>query len=108
FVTKINAAGNTIAYSTLLGGTSVELATGIAIDSSGNAYVTGASNSANFPVTSGVIQSANAGRSDAFVTKVNASGTALVYSTLLGGSGDDSPSGIRVDSSGNAYIVGTT
>ena len=82
------------------------------MDSSGNAYVTGNTLSSNFP-TAIAFQRAFGGGSapfggDAFVTKLNATGSALVYSTYLGGRGDDSGSGIAVDSSGNAYVTGNT
>src|SRR5204863_3318745 len=73
---------------------------GIAVDSSGSAYITGSTESVNFPTTPGAFQIANGG---AFVTKLNPAGTALVYSTLLGGSGSNSASGIAVDAAGNAY-----
>src|SRR5262249_6161673 len=81
---------------------------GIAVDSAGNAYVTGDTISTNFPTTQGVFQPSSAGFQDAFVTKLNATGNALVYSTYLGGSGGDAGLGIAVDPSGNACIVGAT
>ena len=108
FVTALNPTGTALIYSTLLGGTLDDYACGIAVDSSGNAYATGYTGSANFPHTSGVLQPANAGGYDAFVTKINPSGSALVYSTYLGGSGDDYALPIAVDSGGNAYITGDT
>ena len=81
----------------------------IAIDGSGNAFVTGSTSSTNFPVTAGAFQTTHAGgTSDVFVTKLNAAGTALVYSTYLGGSGSDSGSGIAIDHSGNAFVAGST
>ena len=113
FVTKLNAAGSALVYSTYLGGSGGnDGAAGIAVDSSGNAYVTGSTNSRNFP-TANAFQAAYAGGlSDAFVTKVNAAGSALVYSTYLGGSGSgdygDQGTGIAVDSAGNAYVTGYT
>jgi uncharacterized repeat protein (TIGR01451 family) len=107
FVTKINAAGTAIVYSTFLGGSGEDEAFGIAVDSSGNAYVTGETASTTFPgVTGSSIQPANAGSFDDFVTKINAAGTAIVYSTFLGGSGDDAGFAIAVDTSGNAYVTG--
>jgi len=80
------------------------------VDGTGNAYVTGITASTTFPgVTAGSIQPANGGgTSDAFVTKINAAGTAIVYSTFLGGSGTDNGMGIAVDGTGNAYVTGTT
>ena len=85
FVTKLNSVGTALLYSTYLGGTNVEQATSIALDLSGNAFVTGNSFSTVFPTTPGAFQTTNAGTGDAFITKLNTTGTALVYSTLLGG-----------------------
>ncbi len=98
-----------LVYSTYLGGSGDDDGNGIAVDGSGNAYVTGLTKSStNFP-TQNPIQGANGRRSaDAFVTKINAAGNALVYSTYLGGSGDDYGNGIAVDGSGNAYVTGYT
>lgn len=107
FVTKLNPTGTALVYSTYLGGKVQDYANGIAVDSLGNAYVTGQSFSSDFPVTSGAFQIANKGI-NAFVAKINPTGTALVYSTLIGGSGNDSGQGIAVDSSDNAYVVGST
>ena len=112
FVTKLNADGTGLDYSTYLGGSDNDQASKIAVDSLGNAYVTGNTSSTDFPTTAGALQTANAGGSafggDAFVTKLNASGTGLLYSTYLGGSGDELGSGIAVDSLGNAYVTGNT
>ena len=105
FVTKLNASGSALVYSTYLGGSGADGGSGIAVDSSGNAYVIGATYSTNFP-TMNPLQPAYGGDEDAFVTKLNASGSALVYSTYLGGSGPDVRRGIAVDSSGNAYVTG--
>src|SRR5712692_4289403 len=92
-------------YSTFLGGSGDDIGLGIALDSSGNAYVSGQTGSADFP-TMNPLQPANAGGfSDGFVTKINPTGSALVYSTYLGGSGDDWGAGIAVDSGGDAYII---
>jgi len=107
FTAKINAAGSALAYSTYLGGSGVDYGDGIAIDSSGNAYITGDTTSDNFP-TKNPMQKSKAGWMDAFVAKIDADGSALVYSTYLGGSDDDFGSGIAVDGSGNAYITGIT
>jgi beta-propeller repeat-containing protein/BACON domain-containing protein/all-beta uncharacterized protein/S-layer family protein len=111
FITKLNAAGTALVYSTYLGGsgTAGDIGNGIAVDSSGNAYVTGSTGATNFPIAN-PLQANNAGHSDAFITKLNAAGTALVYSTYLGGSGGagDIGRGIAVDSSGNAYVTGST
>ncbi len=107
FVTKINAAGTAVVYSTYLGGNGADWGTGIVVDGAGNAYITGGTGSSNFP-TQNALQSANAGTTNAFVAEVNAAGTALVYSTYLGGNGADWGTGIAVDGAGNAYITGVT
>jgi hypothetical protein len=96
-----------LSFSTYLGGRSYDEGNGIAVDSSGNAYVTGYTYSTNFPTASAFQASKGAG-SDVFVTKLNATGSALLYSTFLGGSGEEIGRGIAVDSSGNAYVTGTT
>jgi len=96
-----------LSYSTYFGPSAEAFA--IAIDSSGNAYLTGRANSGLFPTTAGTIKpSSNFDTPDAFVTKLNSTGTALVYSTFLGGNGQDIGNGIAVDSSGNAYVTGNT
>src|SRR4030067_1099367 len=107
FVAKIDASGSALVYSTSLGGSNFEEGYCIAVDSSGNAYITGKTDSTNFP-TASPIQASKAGGRDAFVAKINASGSALLYSTYLGGSGYDVGWGITADSSGNAYIAGET
>jgi hypothetical protein len=108
FVTKLNASGTALVYSTYLGGSGADLGAGIAVDGGGNAYVTGLTNSTDFPTTAGAFQTSFGGTYDAFVTKLNASGTALVYSTYLGGSGQTVGLRIAVDGSGNAYVTGWT
>jgi Bacterial Ig-like domain (group 3)/Abnormal spindle-like microcephaly-assoc'd, ASPM-SPD-2-Hydin/Beta-propeller repeat len=107
FVAKINASGSAFIYSTYLGGSGDDEGAGIAADSAGNAYVTGGTSSTDFP-TANALQPTNHGGYDAFVTKINAGGSALVYSTYLGGGGDDDGRGIAVDSAGNAYVTGYT
>jgi hypothetical protein len=109
FVAKFNAAGSALLYSTYLGGSAGDIGFGIAVDSSGSAYITGRTDSTDFP-TASPVQPANGGGFDAFVTKLNAAGSALVYSTYLGGSGTfaDEGYGIAVDVSGNAYVTGYT
>jgi hypothetical protein len=104
FVTKLNPAGSALVYSTYLGGTSYDQGIGIAVDSSSNAYLTGFTESTDFPVTPGAFQTTGPGP---FVTKINPTGSALIYSTYLGG-GQDNGYGIAVDSTGNAYVAGTT
>lgn len=106
FVAKLNPAGNTLIYSTYLGGSGTDSGTGIAVDSSDNAYVTGYTYSSNFP-TLGAFQTSNNGAENAFVAKLSSSG-ALIYSTYLGGNGSDAAAAIAVDSAGNAYITGGT
>src|SRR5262249_39198267 len=95
------------AFSTYLGGGSTDVATAVAVDGSGNTYITGYTTSSNFPTTKGAYQTHSSGGADAFVTKLNASG-GLVYSTYLGGHSDDYGLGIAVDPSGNAYVTGAT
>ncbi|HEY2933561.1 MAG TPA: SBBP repeat-containing protein [Acidobacteriota bacterium] len=107
FIAKLNAAGTGLAYATYIGGSGTDYATAIAIDAAGNAYLTGFTNSADFPV-SGAIQPVKNQSFDAFVTKLDASGGGIVYSTFLGGGGEDLAAAIAVDSAGNAYISGTT
>jgi hypothetical protein len=108
FVTKLNAAGTALLYSTYIGGSNDDRGYGIAVDGSGNVYVTGSTWSLNYPVTPGAFQTTNGGGWDVFVTKLNATGTALVYSTYIGGSSRDEGNGIAVDGSGNAYGTGFT
>ncbi|HMC70143.1 MAG TPA: SBBP repeat-containing protein, partial [Mycobacteriales bacterium] len=108
FVVKLNPAGSGLVYGTYLGGAGSDVGLGIAIDTGQNAYVTGGTLSANFPTAGGVTQTAIAGGRDAFVTQLNAAGTALVYSTYLGGAGTDVGNAIAVDGTGAAYITGST
>ena len=114
FVTKLNAAGDGVIYSTYLGGSGGGPAygdggTGIAVDSAGNAYIAGYTFSSDFPTASS-FQSNNAGSGDAFVAKLSATGNALLYSTYIGGSSQDAfpKTSIAVDSSGNAVVAGST
>lgn len=107
FVSRINANGSNLVYSTYLGGSGWDEGYGIAVDSSGNAYITGWTGSTDFP-TAYSIQGTLAGYYDAFVTKINASGSNIVYSTYLGGSSLDFGRGIAVDPSGAAYVTGNT
>jgi hypothetical protein len=108
FVAKLNAAGSALAYSTYLGGSMNDGGYGIAVDNSGNAYLTGFAYSTDFPTVIPLQATNNASGGTSFVAKLNAAGSALVYSTYLGGSGGDAGSGIAVDSSGNAYVTGGT
>ena len=109
FVAKVNAAGTALVYAGYIGGSDSDNGTDIVVDGAGNAYVTGYTNSteATFPVTVGPDLTYN-GAADAFVAKVNAAGTALVYAGYIGGSGDDVGRGIAVDAAGNAYVTGST
>ena len=100
-----------LVYSTYLGGSGQDSGTGIAVDAAGNAYVTGHTSSPDFPTTADAFQTTfDGGAFDAFVTKLNATGTALVYSTYLGGSGNDEGHGIALDAlpNPNAYVSGVT
>ena len=121
FVAKLERFGTFLNYSTFLGGTGLaedqsegfgDIGTGIAIDSLGSAYVTGSTSSFDFPTTLNAFQSVNrrpdGSGTNAFVTKLNPFGTALDYSTFLGGSTSDSTAGIALDSDNNAYITGKT
>jgi len=120
FVTKLNPGGTGLVYSTFLGGSLLDELTAIAIDSSGDAFISGISFSADFPTTSGALQSINKSYGDqgfnAVVTKMNPTGSALIYSTYLGGANSDGSTlggiywtdPIVVDKSGNAYVGGFT
>ncbi|MGA2252089.1 SBBP repeat-containing protein [Terracidiphilus sp.] len=132
WVAEVNATGTSLIYSTYLGGSGIasvpnapyqnfgagvpgDLSTGLALDSSGNVFVTGYTLSTDFPVTSGAFQTENKaavnGVCTGFVTELNPTGSALIYSTYLGGSGQkvgDAPNGMAIDSQGNAYIAGAT
>jgi len=107
FVTKFDSTGLVVFYSTYLGGNDQDVGNGIAVDGSMNAYVTGSTNSTNLPVVNPV-QGVKDGSQDVFVMKLNSAGSALSYSTYLGGGGDDRGLGIAVDGSMNAYVTGST
>ena len=107
FVAKLNQQGSALVYSTYLGGNSDDFSQSIAVDANFNAYVTGLTSSTNFP-TKNPLQPTSAGAQDAFVAKLNRQGSALVYSTYLGGSQYDNSSSIAVDTKGNAYLKGYT
>jgi len=117
FVTKLNPSGNALVYSTYLGGGAGDFAGAVAVDGSGNAYVTGGTKNPGFITTSGVFQpkcgtdaggTCNGGLYDAFVAVINPSGSNFVYSTFLGGESNDKGLGIAVDSAGDAYVTGVT
>jgi len=107
FVAELKPDGSAPVFSSYLGGTGADSGQGIALDTSGNIYVTGFTYSPNFPVAS-PLQAENAGGSDAFVTKLKPSGVSLIYSTYLGGSDNDRGYGIAIDPSGNMYVAGDT
>jgi uncharacterized protein (TIGR03437 family) len=106
FVSKFNASG-ALAYSTYLGGTVNEQSNCIAVDGAGNVYVGGGTASPDFPIA-GVLQTKPGGSFDGFVTKLNPAGSALVYSTFLGGSGEEQVQAIAVDAAGNVAVAGYT
>jgi len=108
FVTRLDNAGATLEYSTFLGSNAADQGNGIAVDGVGNAYITGDTSSADFPTAGSPFQAALSIAPDAFVTKLNATGTALIYSTYLGGTGSDTGHGIAVDPLDNAYVTGET
>ena len=107
FVSKFNATGSALLYSTYLGGAADDFANALAVDSAGNVYVTGDTRSTDFN-TRNPLQAANRGGLDAFVTKLNANGSDLAYSTYLGGAGEDLGLSVALDTAGNAYITGYT
>jgi hypothetical protein len=108
FITKLTSGGDELVYSTYLGGTGADVPHGIALDSLGHAYVVGNTNSGNFP-TRNPIQTANAGgQADVFVTKLSGTGTALIFSSYLGGSGADRGYGIAVGPADDVWIAGQT
>jgi hypothetical protein len=120
FVSKFNASGTALLYSTYLGGNAIpdtlheqgDYVKSVAIDSAGDAYVTGYTYSSDFPITSGAFQSSDQtaaiGLATGFATKLNPTGTALIYSTFLGGNTLDEPTALTVDSAGDAYLSGVT
>jgi hypothetical protein len=107
FVTKLSSTGNSLIYSTYIGGSSTDWGTNVAIDNSGNAYVVGYTTSNNFPTKNAYDSSPN-GSQDAFVTKLSINGDSLIFSTYLGGTSADPGYGIAVDGSGNVYVTGFT
>jgi hypothetical protein len=108
FVTKVNSTGNSIIYSTYLGGAGIETGYGIVIDQNNNAYLVGTTTSSDFDITASCYQSNYEGSTDLFITKLNHLGTGLIYSTYLGGSGNDTGFGIFLDNNNNAVVVGST
>lgn len=118
FVTKLNATGTGLVYSTYLGGGDFDWANSIAVDASGNAYVAGYTFSLNFPTTPGAFRflppvkdscaGGNSGGGSGFVTKLNSTGTLPIYSTYISGSADDSVGSVKIDSAGDAFVTGRT
>ena len=108
FVTQMNRSGTALVYSTYLGGSNRDVGRGIAVDGDGNAYVTGETASGDFPSTLGAFKQSLCDSADAFVAKLNRSGSELIYSTYLGGSDADTGSGIAVGRDGRAYVAGRT
>ncbi len=113
---KLNAQGTGLVYATYLGGSGGDTGSNVQVDSSGQAYVSGRTDSTNFPVTAGAYQTAKAGLIDAYVTKLNAAGNGLLYSTYLGGTADEFRTQgvqygggcLQVDAAGNAFLAGVT
>jgi uncharacterized protein (TIGR03437 family) len=108
FVLKLNPAGNAVVYAAWLGGNEFDEGRGIAVDANGNAFIAGYTTSKNFPITAGSLQPAANRNEEAFVAKINPAGTALVYSTYLGGSGGEAALGLALDAGGNVYLAGST
>lgn len=107
FVTKLSASGNNFLYSTYLGGNKDDEGEDIAVDSQGNAYIVGTTESNDFPIAD-AIQATREGKDDVFITKISDDGSTLIFSSYFGGKKDDIGEGIAVDDNGNAYIVGIT
>lgn len=111
FVTKLAPSGSALVYSTFIGGGASDHPYGLAIDSAGSAYVTGRTAldaAVPYPTTPGAYDRSRSGFADAFVSKLDPSGSALAYSTYLGGSGDEGGFGVAVDAAGSAHVIGTT
>lgn len=108
FVAKLNPEGTELVYGTFLGSSDWDESHAIAIDNTGNAFVTGFTTSYDFPVTPGAFDTSHNGSYDAFVIKLNTNGTGLAYATFLGGSNSDEGHDITVDEAGNSYVTGET
>ena len=108
FITKLNPSGSSLVYSTFIGGSDADICSHIAVDSNGNAYVTGYTGSNDFPTTSGAYNQTFGGIVDGFITKLNPTGSSLIYSTYLGGSGYEYGNDIAVDGNRSAYVTGYT
>jgi hypothetical protein len=112
FLVKLRTADFSLVYSILVGGSDEETGSGLAVDRAGNAYLTGSTRSADFPVTDKAFQPKYAGRQDAYVVKLNANGNRLLYSTYIGGTGEDSAgmngTVLALDAKGNTWVAGLT
>ncbi|HST06448.1 MAG TPA: SBBP repeat-containing protein [Chloroflexia bacterium] len=107
FISKLNASGTALIYSTYLGGSEIDWVSGIAVDTQGEAAITGRTSSTDFPVMN-AIQPSTAGGNEAFVSKLNAQGSGLMFSTYLGGSGNEDANAVAMDYSGDVYVTGST
>jgi len=105
---KLDSHGTNVVYATYLGGNNDDIARSIAVDATGNAYVAGFTRSTNFPVAPNAAQTARGGREDAFVAKLNASGSAFAWATYLGGTNIETGNGLAVDNKGRAYVTDIT
>jgi hypothetical protein len=108
FLSNLAPGGTSFVYSTFLGGSNAESARGVAVDSAGNAVVAGTTSSTNFPLASPFQATFGGNTYDAFVSKLNAAGSAFVFSSYLGGSGNDDAAGVAVQANGQATVVGAT
>jgi len=107
FIVEFDSQGNGI-FSTYIGGTSTDYANGVAVDPQGDVYITGQTNSNNYPQVNNTFQKGQHGGYDAFITELSFDATHLIWSTFAGGGSDDIGYGIAVDSAGNTFVVGTT
>ena len=107
FIAKLNPSGAGIAFSTYFGGNGSEWGNAVALDAAGNIFIAGTTSSSDLPVSGGA-QSSSGGQQDAFVAALSATGSALLYSTYLGGTNNDAANAIAVDSAGSAYVTGST
>src|SRR5207244_2854092 len=108
FVLKLSPDGKSLVYATYLGGNGDDFGSSVAVDTAGNAYVVGFTGSGSFPVTPGSFQTGKDGSADAFLAKLNPTGTGLVYSTYIGGGGSEQANSVAVDAAGAAYVAGRT
>lgn len=108
FVAKIPADGSKFLWATFLGGVTTDVIHGLAVDSSGSTYVAGSALTFNFPTTDNRLQQQSGGPPDAFVARLDADGGKWLYSSLLGGAGNDNATAIAVDASGGVWVAGST